>query len=272
MAASRAFLAVCAIVRNEAEYIDEWLTYHRAIGVERFFIYNNNSTDRTSEIIENSECFGSVRLMHWPPIPGQLAAYSHTLDSFRNKAEWCAFIDCDEFLCPQSDLSVAQVLAGLDDSCGGLYAHWLMFGSSGQVNRRPGRVTGRFVRRGYNDFGPNCFGKTIIRMRHATGVLNPHIVQCKGRMLNDSGVEIDQARYGHHSAPSHRLLALNHYFTKSLEEWHRRRSLGKADKQAGDPEFIRSEEEFWQHDVNDVIDMRAARIMQLADSAGARGS
>lgn len=262
---SRVFLAVCLIVRNEAEYIDEWLAYHRAVGVERFLIYNNNSTDRTAEVVEGWNGFRSVRLMHWPTIPGQLAAYSHALESFRETAEWCAFIDCDEFLCPQADFALPEVLARLDDGCGALYVHWLMFGSSGQVVRAPGRVTERFVRRGRNDFGPNCIGKTIVRMRRALHVPNPHIVQCEGRMVNDAGEEIDQTQYGYHRAPSHRLLAVNHYFTKSLEEWHERRSRGKADKAAGDPDFVRTEEEFRRHDVNDVVDLRAARIMHLAD-------
>ena len=38
-------LAVCAIFRDEAQYLDEWLTFHHGVGVERFFLYNDRSTD-----------------------------------------------------------------------------------------------------------------------------------------------------------------------------------------------------------------------------------
>ena len=39
------YLAVCAIYRNEAPYLREWIEFHRLVGVERFFLYNNESTD-----------------------------------------------------------------------------------------------------------------------------------------------------------------------------------------------------------------------------------
>lgn len=47
-------------------------------------------------------------------------------------------------------------------------------------------------------------------------------------------------------------LRLNHYFTKSKEEWIKRRSLGKADSK--DLNNIRTIDEFVQHDNNDIYD------------------
>jgi hypothetical protein len=32
------YLAVCAIYRNEAEFLGEWLEFHRLAGVQRFFL------------------------------------------------------------------------------------------------------------------------------------------------------------------------------------------------------------------------------------------
>jgi hypothetical protein len=93
---------------------------------------------------------------------------------------------------------------------------------------------------------------------------NPHVIRCAGRLLNDSGGVIDQDGSGTHSPSSHRLVALNHYFTKSREEWDARRSLGKADKNLTDQDFRRADEEFSLHDVNNVRDLRAAEIMERA--------
>jgi len=87
---------------------------------------------------------------------------------------------------------------------------------------------------------------------------------CEGRMINDSNVELDQQGSGIYPSSSHRYIALNHYFTKSLEEWEWRRSLGKADKSSNDPDFRRSYREFELHDANDVLDTRAAEIMETA--------
>ena len=34
-------LAVMLIVKNAAQYMDEWICYHKLVGVEHFYIYDN---------------------------------------------------------------------------------------------------------------------------------------------------------------------------------------------------------------------------------------
>ncbi len=35
-----------AIAKNEGPYIREWIEYHRQVGVQKFLIYDNESTDQ----------------------------------------------------------------------------------------------------------------------------------------------------------------------------------------------------------------------------------
>jgi hypothetical protein len=254
-------LAICAIMKNEGSYIREWLSFHHAVGVRRFFLYNNNSQDNTLLEIAAWPFRDMVTVIDWPQIPGQISAYQHTIQNFRGEAQWCAFIDCDEFITPQSSFDITALLKSLRPICSGLYVHWLMFGSSRILNREPGLVTERFVMRGHASFGPNSVGKTIVRMDAAIEPANPHIIRCQGRLINDNNEEIDQNNHGFHGHPSHRYIALNHYFTKSKSEWNARRSIGKADKVLSDGDFRRTSEEFDRHDVNDVLDRRAADII-----------
>lgn len=37
-------LAIVAIAKNEAEYIREWVVFHKIIGVSHIYLYNNDST------------------------------------------------------------------------------------------------------------------------------------------------------------------------------------------------------------------------------------
>ncbi len=37
--------AICVLVRNEARYLAEWLAYHRLVGIDHVYLYDNNSTD-----------------------------------------------------------------------------------------------------------------------------------------------------------------------------------------------------------------------------------
>ena len=37
------YLAVCAIAKNEGPYFKEWIEWHHKQGVEKFYIYDNES-------------------------------------------------------------------------------------------------------------------------------------------------------------------------------------------------------------------------------------
>lgn len=45
-------LVILACLKNEAEDLVEWLCWHRHVDVDRFLLYDNESTDRTRAIIE----------------------------------------------------------------------------------------------------------------------------------------------------------------------------------------------------------------------------
>ncbi len=40
--------AICAISRNENNYLEEWITYHLHLGFNHIFIYDNNNPDDNS--------------------------------------------------------------------------------------------------------------------------------------------------------------------------------------------------------------------------------
>lgn len=41
------YLAVVAMVKNEGSYLREWLAFHRLVGVQHVFLYDNGSSDET---------------------------------------------------------------------------------------------------------------------------------------------------------------------------------------------------------------------------------
>ena len=46
------YLSLCAIVKNEAPYLPEWIEFYKLVGVEKFYIYDNDSTDNTKEVLK----------------------------------------------------------------------------------------------------------------------------------------------------------------------------------------------------------------------------
>ncbi len=125
-------LAICSIFKDEAPFLKEWIEYHKMLGVEHFYMYNNNSSDAYKEILLPYIANGVVTLIDWPETPGQLTAYRNWYESYRKDCLWATFLDIDEFICPHYSFDIKSWL--------GKYGHypvikldWLMFGTSGKL-------------------------------------------------------------------------------------------------------------------------------------------
>ena len=67
--------AICAIFREEAPFLDEWISFHIGVGASHFYLYNNFSTDNFRQVLEPWIAHGTVTLIDWPRPVGQLSAY-----------------------------------------------------------------------------------------------------------------------------------------------------------------------------------------------------
>ena len=222
-------LAICAIFRNEAPYLREWIEFHRLVGVEQFHLYQNRSEDDYQSVLEPFIREGVVQVTEWPELPPcQMEAYQHFISLHRGKPWWVAFLDCDEFLLSPSHATVGEAIESIaSPEWGAIGVNWVCFGASGQEVARPGLVTERFTLRPADDFAPNRHIKSIVRMdRVQSAGPDPHHFKTRGGTFSELG----QALTGPFTAhPSHSRLRINHYQTKSREEYLRRIARGNAD-------------------------------------------
>jgi Glycosyltransferase family 92 len=130
-------LVICAIFRDEAPYLKEWIQFHRLLGVEHFYLYNNRSSDGFKEVLEPYINKKIVTLINWPykyKEPGQwgsiqCSAYQDRIDRIKGKAKWLAILDIDEFLFPTEKESLTEFLKDYEQF-GGLCVNWQMYGTS----------------------------------------------------------------------------------------------------------------------------------------------
>lgn len=59
-------IAVCAICRNEIDYIEEWVSFYKVAGFDSIYIYDNVSDDGSSELLASLDAAGQVTRIHWP--------------------------------------------------------------------------------------------------------------------------------------------------------------------------------------------------------------
>src|SRR4051794_892070 len=128
------YLAACAMYLNEGPFLEEWIEFHRLVGVEKFFLYNHMSTDDHREVLAPYIEDGTVVMKDWPDEPGQASAYLDCLNEHREVARWIAFIDLDEFLFSPTLAPLPEVLPDYEE-WPGVSINWATFGPSGHETK-----------------------------------------------------------------------------------------------------------------------------------------
>lgn len=128
-------ICICGIFKDEAPFLREWIEYHEMIGVEHFWLYNNNSRDNYKEVLEPYIQRGLVSLIDWPYNQAQMKAYKDFYDRYRHETQWYSFLDIDEFIVPKYEMSILAWLkkSGLD-RFPAIVMFFRMFGTSGRMH------------------------------------------------------------------------------------------------------------------------------------------
>lgn len=136
-------IALCCVFRNEAVWLKEWLEYHRLIGVDHFYLYNNLSSDEYLTVLLPYIQEGIIELYNYPKekfdIGDQVIVYNHALDLARGENSWLLIIDTDEFIVPMQDDSLKCYLAR-HANASGLIVNWQVFGTSYVHDLKPGEL------------------------------------------------------------------------------------------------------------------------------------
>ena len=251
-------VAVVAIIKNEGPYLAEWLDYHERAGIDHFFLYDNDSTDDTRQVLHPYVERGYVTYIPRPGTCQQLLAYGQALRDWRYICRYLAFIDADEYIFPVSGGSIPDIVHQLLDNqphAGGLVINWRMFGTSGYQDASEYEgILNSFLHRAKDDFISHYTVKSIVNPRLAVYFENPHYaLYYPGDYAIDETGKCVQ-RYFDDTNPC-QYLVLNHYATKSRNEWLNRHSQPAAD----DARPVNDEEIFRNNDRNEVFDNAIVR-------------
>jgi hypothetical protein len=252
-------------MKDEAEYLLEWIAFHKIVGTDYFYIYNNDSSDGTRGLLRSLEQMGICTHIEWPrenyPDNPQVNAYRHAISEFGHETEWLAIIDADEFIVPLTANSVSDILRENFAGAPSVLCNWKIFGSSGHERADDRLCIDRFARSSLPDFHSNRNVKSIVRPEHVEmAFIHNHYLKDGVPVLSDGSEKKDPR--GQLSDPVYGHLQINHYACKSREEFmQKKRSKGLADHPLDDPNAIRSIEMFVDADRNDLEDRSARRFI-----------
>lgn len=123
-------LSICAVFKNEARYLKEWIEYHQLVGVDHFYLYTNNTSDRSLNVLRPYIKKGVVTLTNWPDFLGDLpeektfmwalatqtSAFEHAIHvKGKEETKWLAIVDISEFLVPIQSMKLLDILERYDE-------------------------------------------------------------------------------------------------------------------------------------------------------------
>lgn len=253
-------LAACVIVKNEGDGILEWGLYHHLIGFETLIIVDDSSTDHTSDEIAKLARFCDVRLQKYNRLLGdtQHETYYRVCSKHQGEFDWIAFIDADEFIFSPHDQHIHPFLQQ-HQHASAIGLPWLFFGSSGHQTKPNDLVLSAYTKRAhFHKFSPHLHVKMIVRPGKVMRCINPHAFEVDGDCVGPDGQVLQWAqkrgimdKYGDYSS-----WRVNHYFTKSQENWAQRLVRG----QLGGANTPRTSKDFGAYDKNDVLDESAVAL------------
>ena len=218
------FLSLCCIIKNE-RYLEEFIMYYRLLGVEHFYIYDNESTIPISQRLTNPYFTRMCTIKHIPGKIQQLNAYNDCIAKYRLETKWLIIVDGDEYILPKKEnhKSIRNFLQGYKDYHA-IGINWMMFGSSFHDTIQDGLCIDNYR---YCEGNQNMHIKTICKPKFVVNVPNPHYV-----ILKDPSKYVDPQKKII-SGPFNKnytidIIQINHYWGKSKEEHFEKRDRGRA--------------------------------------------
>jgi hypothetical protein len=216
-------VCLAAILRDEEPFLDEWLIYHKMIGVDHFFLYDDAPDLPLQKSLQPHAAYITVIPWHQmheerPGLNRQTKAYMHAVEEYGAGFEWITFIDGDEFIVLREHDTINAFLAGFPEAVS-ISLHWHVFGHNNFYDDPPGLITASLIRRKRK---PNENVKSITRTEAIADIQSAHVCVLKhGGRVDSNNRELEDLYEGV-SAVAH----INHYQCRSFKRWMRRATRG----------------------------------------------
>lgn len=200
-------ISICLLTKNENQYLREWIQYHLNIGIDHFYIYDNN--DDLSAQHEILKYFDTKYFTFIPWLTYckhmQIEAYNDCLNRFGIDNEWIAFIDTDEFInCENIRKSISQY-----KQYDYIRIEWIMYNANGQLYYSDKPVRERFTQSFPNQSTIDYY-KSIVQPNKIKKMIVHH-----AESIDNNYILVDD-------------IKLDHYYTRSLEEWVEKMNRGSC--------------------------------------------
>lgn len=225
-------IAIVACVKNEADYLEEWIRFHTAVGVRHFVLYDDGSSDGTADLARSLLGPEQLTVVPWISrmfdaesdtiLNGQTIAFAHAILNFGGRFARVAFIDVDEFLLPKTGTTLEQALTATENFPN-ISLPWHMFGPGGHDSKPEGPIALNYTLRARDPLSRAANLSNFKCIVDPCEVVQVSVHQFRTRghgdlTVNDAGQKTTRSGRKQPDFYSSQFLQLNHYYSKSRAE------------------------------------------------------
>ncbi|KAK4538840.1 hypothetical protein CDCA_CDCA20G4865 [Cyanidium caldarium] len=218
------------MVRNEARLLIENLLYHLSLGVERFLVFDDGSTDNVRAALQP---FIDARVVRYTRLTGryrQLVVYDVATELCRQHGvRWLGVVDTDEFFVSTRATCIRTVLDEVyrrnESQLGAVALNWRFVGADPLLDERG---AWQWERSRFSIGAPDKHVRVFVMPDRVGAFAGPHHTRSRGpwHALSVDGRVVDGPFL---EPPEANQTVLLHVQAKTPAEWVRKRIRGKAD-------------------------------------------
>jgi hypothetical protein len=216
------FLSLGCIIKDE-DYLEEFLVYYRVLGVEHFFIYDNDSTIPIYKRLEKTKLKDFCTIIFCPGKAKQIPAYNHLIKYTKNLTEWLIVVDGDEFILPKKHKSLRDFLKEYKDYHA-IGINWVMYGSSHHEKKQDGFIIDKYRK---NSGVQGRHIKTICKPLYVKKIDIHCVIPVNPNKYIDPHKRIIKA-IPFNEKYTIDIIQINHYWGKSMEDMLQKINRGRA--------------------------------------------
>ena len=160
-------ICICTYIKNQNLYINEFIQFYQNIGVNKFFLYDNNDengetfNDLVKEYIDNN----TVEIIDWR---GKNNENEKMLDDCYkknyNNYDWLIFYSLDEYIHIKDNNDIKAFLSDkIFDNCECIYLNWLYHTDNNQLKYDCNTLQSRFPLTESITFNNNTYIKHFVK-------------------------------------------------------------------------------------------------------------
>jgi hypothetical protein len=228
-------LAIMAIFKNEQDYMQEWLDHHINQGVEHFYLYCNDPNLNKYPYLQSShkKYEKYITLIPWVNKKNkgantiQRQAYTHCVQTYNQEYQFIMMLDLDEFIIhTDKNKKVCDFIDSINDDWYRTMAIKVQrydFGSNGHIKKPIGNLMDNYTKHEKicSSYKTIANSEYIDTNKNFYGVHDFYYLDKPGKVYNEyftykhTGFPNSCKKDNINEVP----LVINHYYTKSYEEY-----------------------------------------------------